>query len=150
MFERARRGFAAVLSPPKSGPLTYFQALPFGIFGIVVIVGAVPEILLHHLFLHGVWPYALDIAAVGSGVWLLDVYGSMIEHPHCIDATGITVNVGNLRSRTIPFSQIDGVHLDARGRVLVRLEDGKRLKIQSDRPQQLRDLIGTHASTSSA
>ena len=150
MFERVRRGFAAVLSPPQSGPLTYFQALPLGMFGIVVIVGAVPEILLHHLFLHGVWPYGLDIAAVGSGVWLLDIYGSMIERPHSIDAGGITVNLGTLQSRRIEFSQVDDVNLDQRGRVFVRLEDGKRLNIQSDRPQQLRDLIGTHASTSSA
>lgn len=141
MFECARRGFSAVLSPPQPGPLTYFQVFPFGLFGIVVIVGALPEMLLHHLFLHGIWPYALDIAAVGSGVWLLDVYGSMIARPHVIDESAITVNFGSLRSQVILFSQIDDVGLDPRGRVRVRLLDGKRLKIQSDRPQELRDSL---------
>lgn len=78
--------------------------------GLVLAVGALPEIPIHHLFLSGRdWPIAagLDLVVAYSALWVLGVYGIMASRPHDVHSGTIVFHHGPFAQVTVPREDIE-------------------------------------------
>ncbi len=70
-----------------------------GMFGVVLLAGALPEIPLHHLFVpRAYWWVALllDALVLYSAALVLALYGGMVQRPHALDGDRIVFQRGPL------------------------------------------------------
>lgn len=90
-------GLRAFFLPAQPRAVSYCQNNLFGVLGVVLAIGAVPEIPLHHVFLplHDWWLAAiLDMLLLYSAAWVLGAYGIMVKRPHEIGDDRIVLHNG--------------------------------------------------------
>lgn len=145
-FANAWLGLRAPFLPFRAGPLTYAESMPLGIIGILLLITAIPDAFLHHLFLPHSTTLALafDALELYAALWVLGFYGSMLRRPHELSAERLIVRMGNLPSKEVALKNICAVRAHEKKAALVlELHDppGKRIIVRSDRPAELLNLI---------
>jgi hypothetical protein len=81
----ASTGVRAIFAAPALEAQSYTERNMLGMLGLVLAVGALSEIPLHHLFVPGKdWLLAVgfDFGVVYCAIWVLGVYGMMTQRPH--------------------------------------------------------------------
>ncbi len=99
MLHNAWNGLRTVFAPTRGSAQTYVEKNLLGIFGLVLLVGAVPEILLHHVLVpRGHWwiAFLLDVLVLYTAAWVLALYASMAQRPHVLDEEHIVFHRGAL------------------------------------------------------
>lgn len=105
-------GIRTCFAPPPGAAATYVEKNMLGILGLVLLVGAVPEIPLHHLLLarHAWWiSLLLDVIVLYSAAWVLGMYGIMAMRPHELNGEKLLFHRGLLAQAEVPLSNIRSV-----------------------------------------
>lgn len=92
--------------------------------GLVLLIGALPEIPLHHFLLpQRDWWFALilDAAVLYSAAWVLGVYGCMVLRPHDIGDERITLHFS-------PFAEVHIERAHIRSAVPMAAPDRRALR----------------------
>lgn len=98
-------GFRTVFASPAPHAQSYVEKNFLGMFGVILVIGAVPEIPIHHLLIPARdWPLtlALDFVLVYSALWVLGVYGAMALRPHQVKPGAIVFHRGVFSHVEVP------------------------------------------------
>ena len=116
-------GLRTVFAGPAAHGRSYVEKNFLGMFGLILAVGALPEIPVHHLLIPGRdWPLALalDVVLVYSALWVLGIYGLMALRPHEVRGDALIFHRG-------PFAHVE-VPRDCVERAEVISLDGREAK----------------------
>ncbi|MDQ2681388.1 MAG: hypothetical protein M3Y21_10295, partial [Candidatus Eremiobacteraeota bacterium] len=117
-------GLRAVFSPTHPSAESYSNDNPLGIIGLILLVGAIPDILLHHLFIPAhlrLLALSLDIVELYACAWVLGTYGLMVLRPHQLSRSRIALNCGLLGRIELRPDQIrSAVEIEPTKRKLLR------------------------------
>ncbi|GAC1359297.1 MAG: hypothetical protein NVSMB31_19670 [Vulcanimicrobiaceae bacterium] len=103
-------GMRAPFLPMRPSGLTYSTDSLLGVLGMILLVGALPEVLLHHLLLgNSMLALGLDAVVLYAAAWCFGIYGAVVERPHRISGDCITLNNGPFASLAIPTDAIASV-----------------------------------------
>lgn len=103
-------GLRTIVASPAPKGCSYVEKHFLGMLGLVLAVGALPEIPVHHLFIGGRdWPIAvgLDLILVYSALWVLGVYGIMARRPHEVQSQTIVFHHGPFAHVNVPREALD-------------------------------------------
>jgi hypothetical protein len=114
MLQYAWLGCRTIFSGATGSACTYTAQSPLGIFALVLLVGALPEIPLHHILLPGKeWRLALllDGALLYSTLWVFGFFGAMAAHPHRIEQDAVVFRRGPIAEAYVARTSIAGAHV---------------------------------------
>jgi hypothetical protein len=103
ILRSASIGLRRVIAVPVSEPRAYVEKNFLGMLGVILGLGALPEIPFHHLLMPSrdwLVGFALDFLVVYSALWVLGVYGVMVQRPHEVHADRIIFHRG-------PFAHVE-------------------------------------------
>ena len=106
----AGAGLRATFAVPKPSPLTYVEKNMIGIFGLILLVGFLPDAFFRHLLMPShltTLNLALDLIELATGLWICGAYGTMANKPHELSGSTFTLNFGAFASIEIPLDAID-------------------------------------------
>lgn len=109
-------GLRTVFAAPASRAHSYVEKNFLGMFGLVLAVGALPEIPFHHLLIPAhdwLFAIALDVAIVYSALWMLGTYGIMAKRPHEVGPGIFVFHRGPFAHVEIPRACVE--HTEAAG-----------------------------------
>lgn len=102
-------GMRTAFAPPRGSADTYVEKNMLGMLGLVLLVGAIPEIPLHHLLLarEPWWSAAiLDFLVLYAAAWVFGLYGTMARRPHELGADRIVFHRGPLGCAEVERSAV--------------------------------------------
>jgi hypothetical protein len=97
ILKAASTGLRRVFASPASEPRSYVEKNFLGMFGLVLAIGALPEIPIHHLLIptrDWLTATAFDFVLVYSSLWVLGIYGVMALRPHEVQSDRIVFHRG--------------------------------------------------------
>jgi len=112
MLRNAWNGLRTVFTPAHGSAQTYVEKNLLGIFGVVLLVGAVAEIPLHHALVpraHWWIAFLLDALVLYAAAWVLGLYATMAQRPHVLDEDRIVFHRGALGSAEVERNAIEQV-----------------------------------------
>lgn len=116
ILRSASTGLRTVFAAPVSRAHSYVEKNVLGMFGLVLAVGALPEIPFHHLLIPGrdwLFALALDVAIVYSVLWVLGTYGMMAKRPHEVGPGTFVFHRGPFAHVEVPRAYVE--HTEAVG-----------------------------------
>ena len=106
----ARSGLSATFAAPKPSPFTYVEKNMIGIFGLILLIGFVPDAFFRHLLMPAhltTLNLAIDLLELLTSLWVSGAYGTMANKPHELSGTTFTMHYGASASIEIPLDAID-------------------------------------------
>jgi hypothetical protein len=110
ILKSASIGLRRLIAVPVCDPRAYVEKNFLGMLGVVLALGALPEIPFHHLLMPSrdwLAGFALDFVVVYAAVWVLGVYGVMVQRPHEMQADRIIFHRGPFAHVEIPRHAIE-------------------------------------------
>ena len=123
------RGIRAAIAVPRPSPFTYVERNPVGVFGIILLVGFIPDAFFRHLLV----PHRYDIVnAIADALelltaaWVCGAYAMMMELPHSIVGDALRLHFGAFARIDVPLSAIASIQSagEEKTRVLRRKHPG--------------------------
>jgi hypothetical protein len=109
VWRYAWSGIKATIAVPKPSPFTYVEKNYVGVFGLVLLVGFLPDAFFRHLLV----PHAFaipnagaDLLEIYTALWVCGAFGAMNAFPHALDETVFRVRLGTFAAVDVPRDAI--------------------------------------------
>ena len=109
LYTHAWRGLRSVFAASSPSGCTYTENNFIGVFGLILAVGLIPDVLFRHLVFGGSLGWingAIDVLEIAAVLWVCGAFGTMAAMPHRTDGEAVTFHAGALGRATVALSSI--------------------------------------------
>ena len=132
LVANALNGIRATIAVARPAALTYAHDSPFGIFGIVLLIGFLPDAFFRHLLV----PHRFDLANIGldvlellTALWICGAFASMVAAPHELNEETFRIRFGAFADIAIQREAIEDAKAVSRKEIRAERRHGGQVHV---------------------